>query len=35
VLRDMIAEANGDRGVGGGVSLDEFEGVMRRAGALR
>ena len=35
VLRDMIVEANGGRGVAKGVGLDEFEGVMRRAGAIR
>ncbi|KAF2083968.1 hypothetical protein K490DRAFT_50240 [Saccharata proteae CBS 121410] len=38
VLRDMIVEANGedrgDRGVGRGVSLEDFEGVMRRAGVF-
>ena len=36
VLRDMIVEANGGvkgkRGDVGGVSLEDFEGVMRRAG---
>lgn len=30
VLRDMLLEANGGAGVGRGVSLEEFEGVMRR-----
>lgn len=30
VLRDMILEANGGGGVGQGVGLHEFEGVMRR-----
>ncbi|KAF2138770.1 uncharacterized protein K452DRAFT_328559 [Aplosporella prunicola CBS 121167] len=38
VLRDMIVEANGEvntsAGVGKGVSLEEFEGVMRRAGVF-
>jgi hypothetical protein len=35
VLRDMILEANGGTTVGRGVERDEFEGVMRRAGAWR
>ena len=35
LLRDMILEANGGKGVGKGVSKDEFEGVMRRAGVWR
>ncbi len=35
VLRDMILEANGGRGVGVGVGKGEFEGVMRRAGVWR
>ncbi|KAI9760866.1 MAG: hypothetical protein M4579_001367 [Chaenotheca gracillima] len=35
MLRDMIAEANGGAGVGKGVNLDDFEGVMRRAGVFR
>ena len=30
VLRDMILEANGGGGVGQGVGLQDFEGVMRR-----
>jgi len=38
VLRDMIAEANGEggsrEGWRKGVSVEEFEGVMRRAGAI-
>jgi Ca2+-binding EF-hand superfamily protein len=34
VLRDMILEANGST-VGKGVERDEFEGIMRRAGAWR
>ncbi|KAI0471057.1 calmodulin [Xylariaceae sp. FL0804] len=35
LLRDMILEANGGAGVGRGVSRDEFEEVMRRAGAWK
>ncbi|MCJ1309731.1 hypothetical protein MMC25_003392 [Agyrium rufum] len=35
VLRDMILEANGGAGVGKGVGMAEFEGVMRRAGIFR
>lgn len=35
MLRDMILEANGGDGVGSGVGLGEFEGVMRRAGVFR
>ncbi|KAL1876815.1 hypothetical protein VTK73DRAFT_9192 [Phialemonium thermophilum] len=35
LLRDMILEANGGAGVGKGVSKDEFESVMRRAGVWR
>ena len=35
LLRDMILEANGGAGVGKGVSKDEFEAVMRRAGVWR
>jgi len=35
LLRDMILEANGGAGVGRGVEKDEFEGVLRRAGAWR
>ena len=31
VLRDMILEANGGAGVGRGVDMDEFEGVLKRA----
>ncbi|KAL9086466.1 MAG: hypothetical protein Q9165_007082 [Trypethelium subeluteriae] len=34
VLRDMIAEANGGEGVGKGVVIEDFEGVMRRAGVF-
>ncbi|KAL9100548.1 MAG: hypothetical protein Q9163_004086 [Psora crenata] len=30
LLRDMMLEANGGAGVGSGVGIDEFEGVMRR-----
>ncbi|KAI9678615.1 MAG: centrin, EF-hand protein [Caeruleum heppii] len=33
-LRDMILEANGGAGVNKGVRLDEFEGVMKRAGVF-
>ena len=35
VLRDMILEANGGAGVGKGVTRDQFESVMRRAGVWR
>ncbi|KAK1754650.1 hypothetical protein QBC47DRAFT_384524 [Echria macrotheca] len=35
VLRDMILEANGGKGVARGVRRDEFDGVMRRAGVWR
>jgi len=33
-LRDMILEANGGSGVNRGVGLQDFQGVMRRAGVL-
>ena len=35
VLKDMIMEANSGEGVGKGVGMTEFEGVMRRAGMFR
>lgn len=35
VLRDMLLEANGGSGIGKGVGLRDFEGVMRRAGVFR
>ncbi|KAK3350924.1 hypothetical protein B0H65DRAFT_518649 [Neurospora tetraspora] len=35
LLRDMILEANGGAGVGKGVRMEEFDGVMRRAGVWR
>ena len=35
VMRDMLLEANGGSGVGRGVNLKDFEGVMRRAGVFR
>ncbi|KAG6020762.1 hypothetical protein E4U41_002732 [Claviceps citrina] len=35
LLRDMILEANGGKGVTRGVAVDEFDGVMRRAGVWR
>ena len=35
LLKDMITEANGGAGVGAGVSMEEFEEVMRRAGVFR
>lgn len=35
LLKDMILEANGGRGVGAGVGKDEFDDVMRRAGAWK
>lgn len=34
-LKDMLLEANGGGGVGRGVGLRDFEGVMRRAGVFR
>lgn len=35
LLKDMILEANGGKGVGRGVGKNEFEGVMRKAGVWR
>ena len=35
VMKDMLLEANGGSGVGRGVGLKDFEGVMRRAGVFR
>jgi hypothetical protein len=35
LLRDMILEANGGRGVGEGVGKVQFEEVLRRAGTWR
>ena len=35
VMRDMLLEANGGSGIGRGVGLKDFEGVMRRAGVFR
>ena len=35
LLMDMILEANGGTGVGKGVSKEEFEEVMRKAGVWR
>ncbi|KAH7318657.1 Las1-like-domain-containing protein [Stachybotrys elegans] len=35
MLKDMILEANGGAGVARGVEMDEFDGVMRSAGAWR
>ena len=35
VIRDMMLEANGGAGVGQGVGIGDFEGVMRRAGVFR
>lgn len=35
LLKDMILEANGGAGVARGVGVDEFDGVMRRAGVWR
>jgi len=34
-LRNMILEANGGRGVSGGVGVEDFEVVMRRAGVFQ
>lgn len=34
-LRDMILEANGGAGVAAGVSREEFDALMRRAGVWR
>jgi Ca2+-binding EF-hand superfamily protein len=34
MLRNMIVEANGGAPVGRGVGVEEFEGVMRRAGVF-
>ena len=34
-MKDMLLEANGGSGVGRGVGLKDFEGVMRRAGVFR
>ena len=35
LLRNMILEANGGRGVSGGVGVEDFEVVMRRAGVFQ
>ncbi|OTB05833.1 hypothetical protein M426DRAFT_125687 [Hypoxylon sp. CI-4A] len=35
LLKDMILEANGGAGIGKGVGREEFEDVMRRAGAWK
>lgn len=35
VLKSMLLEANGGSGVGKGVTMQDFEGVMRRAGVFR
>ena len=35
IIKDMILEANGGAGVNRGVGLQEFEGVMRRAGVFK
>lgn len=35
LLKDMILEANGGAGIARGVKVDEFDGVMRRAGVWR
>lgn len=35
MLRNMILEANGGVGVSKGVGLEDFDGVMRRAGIFR
>ena len=35
LLKEMISEANGGSGLAHGVSLEQFEGVMRRAGVFK
>ena len=35
VLKAMILEANGAKGVGAGVSIEEFRGIMTRAGVFQ
>ena len=35
VMKDMILEANGGGGVNRGVRMQDFEGVMRRAGVFK
>jgi len=35
VLKAMILEANGGRGVGGGVTLDDFRAIITRAGVFQ
>lgn len=35
VMKDMILEANGGGGVNRGVMMQDFEGVMRRAGVFK
>lgn len=35
LLKSMLLEANGEQGVAMGVTRDEFEDVMRRAGMWR
>lgn len=35
ILKDMILEANGGKGVSRGVEVDEFDGVMKSAGVWR
>lgn len=34
MLQSMILEANGGAGVSRGVGLEDFEGIMRRAGVF-
>jgi hypothetical protein len=35
VLKAMILEANGGRGVGRGVNVEDFRGVLTRAGVFQ
>lgn len=35
VLKSMLLEANGGSGIGRGVNIEDFEGVMRRAGVFQ
>ncbi len=35
VLKAMILEANGGKGIGSGVNMEEFHGILTRAGVFR